>query len=81
MLNQFYPIKSPWAVSRTTVQCQNCNSIFTAEMINSIDTSSERQGSSAFKFGISDRCISQKTGNFFLTVIPNDAMISEYAAW
>lgn len=38
MLNQFYPIKSPWAVSRTTVQCQNCNSIFTAEMINSIDT-------------------------------------------
>lgn len=37
-MNQFYPIKSPWAVSRTTVQCRNCNSIFTAEMINSIDT-------------------------------------------
>lgn len=31
-------MKNPWAVGRTTVQCQRCNSIYPAQRINCFDT-------------------------------------------
>ena len=37
-MNQLHWMKNPWAVGRTTVQCQNCSHIFTAQMVNCFDT-------------------------------------------
>lgn len=37
-MNQIHTMKNPWAVSDVTVQCQHCNSVFTAQRINCFDT-------------------------------------------
>lgn len=37
-MNQLHTTKNPWALSGTTVQCQHCNSVFTTQRINCIDT-------------------------------------------
>lgn len=37
-MNKLHMTPNPWAVSQTTVQCQHCGSVFTAQRINCFDT-------------------------------------------
>ncbi len=37
-MNTLHMMKNPWAVSKTSVQCQHCNNVYLAQRINCFDT-------------------------------------------